>query len=200
MSKSGERVRTGGRKEQGGEGRVPDRRGKGRETARRGARGGGTFQKGGKSDAGPHAPTRQLQASATPAAIYRGRTHARAVYTGKPRVTQSPEQGCQGEPCHLHSWQWLPKHRGDTASRALERGHAPGWPTTSCVTQADLTRPLDTDHKGLLHGLPASWPVPCTRLSVDELRGGGAFQKANVITPPSLQIPPWLPIAPRVKL
>lgn len=158
-------------------------------------RGGGTFWKGGKPGAGPHAPTGQLPGLCRPSSYYRGRTHVRAVYTDKPRVAESSEQGCQGVPCHLHSLQWLPKHRGDTASRALERGHAPGWPPTSCVTQTDLTPPLDTDHKGLLHGLPASWPVPTCFWWV----GLRPLQKANVITPPSLQIPPGLPIAPGIK-
>lgn len=52
----------------------------------------------------------------------------------------------------------------------------------------------DMDHEGLLWGLPASQPALSMLFLVVVVVGGASFQKATLIIPPPVKIPPWLPI------
>lgn len=84
----------------------------------------------------------------------------------------------------------FPSTEGTQQARgALGRVHTPRWPTTSRSVRANLTW-IWTMKASSGASLPPGLPSLCCFF----WGGGGSFQKANVIIPPSVKIPPWLPI------
>lgn len=107
----------------------------------------------------------------------------------RPTVTESHRAGLPGHmPATPHSSRWVPKCKGIPVSKQ------------GCGEQPGLL-----PGPGQAHTSPGSGPqrpppwLPFLPSYPLYTASKGVFLQANVVTPPSVKIPPWLPVAPRIK-